>query len=138
MKKTMKWILEKIKFQNLAICLSLVFIGLLSRKYESIFPQFINLYLGDAIWAMMVYYFFRTFMFKQSLYRHALLCLMYCYFTEISQLYHADWIDAIRNTRLGGLVLGFGFLWSDMIAYTIGIVSVFYFEKTIQNKLKKN
>ena len=44
------------------------------------------------------------------------------YSIEISQLYHAPWIDAIRNTILGGLILGFGFLWSDLVCYTIGII----------------
>ena len=44
------------------------------------------------------------------------------YSIEISQLYHAAWIDAIRNTTLGGLILGFGFLWSDLVCYTIGII----------------
>ena len=41
---------------------------------------------------------------------------------EISQLYHAPWIDAIRATRLGALVLGYGFLWSDLACYTAGVV----------------
>ena len=33
---------------------------------------------------------------------------------------HARWI-AVRRTTLGGLVLGFGFLWSDLACYTVGI-----------------
>jgi hypothetical protein len=40
---------------------------------------------------------------------------------EISQLYHAPWIDSIRQTALGGLVLGFGFLWTDLVCYSVGI-----------------
>jgi len=39
---------------------------------------------------------------------------------ELSQLYHAPWIDPIRRTTLGGLVLGFGFLWSDLACYAAG------------------
>ena len=42
---------------------------------------------------------------------------------EISQLYHAPWIDALRQTTLGGLILGFGFLWSDLVCYTVGVTS---------------
>lgn len=45
---------------------------------------------------------------------------MFFYGIELSQLYHALWIDAIRNTTLGGLIIGFGFLWSDLVCYTIG------------------
>ena len=40
---------------------------------------------------------------------------------ELGQLYHAPWIEAVRQTRIGGLVLGFGFLWSDLACYAAGI-----------------
>ena len=40
---------------------------------------------------------------------------------EVSQLFHAPWIDSIRQTTLGGLVLGFGFLWTDLVCYSVGI-----------------
>lgn len=54
--------------------------------------------------------------------------LLFCYGIELSQLYHAEWIDGIRATTLGGLVLGYGFLWSDIVAYTIGVGVGFLFE----------
>ena len=40
---------------------------------------------------------------------------------ECSQLYHAPWIDTVRATRLGALVLGQGFLWSDLASYAAGV-----------------
>ena len=40
---------------------------------------------------------------------------------EVSQLYHAPWIDSIRHTTLGGLILGFDFLWSDLVCYAVGV-----------------
>ena len=36
-------------------------------------------------------------------------------------MYHAPWIDSIRRTTLGGLVLGFGFVWSDLACYAVGV-----------------
>ena len=45
---------------------------------------------------------------------------MFCYGIEASQLYHAEWIDSIRATTLGTRV-GIRFLWSDVVAYTIGV-----------------
>ena len=50
---------------------------------------------------------------------HYALSFSYC--IEISQLYQADWINAIRGTTLGALVLGHGFLWSDILCYTVGV-----------------
>ena len=49
--------------------------------------------------------------------------LAFAYAIEFSQLYQADWINQIRQMRLGGLVLGFSFLPSDLVAYTIGIAT---------------
>ncbi|GAB3756189.1 ribosomal maturation YjgA family protein [Spirosoma pomorum] len=40
---------------------------------------------------------------------------------ELGQLYHAPWIDSLRATRLGGLVLGFSFVWSDLLCYAVGV-----------------
>jgi Protein of unknown function (DUF2809) len=40
---------------------------------------------------------------------------------KLSQLYHAPWIDSIRHTTLGGLILGFDFVWSDLACYALGV-----------------
>ena len=98
-----------------------ILLGLSSRKYAGYLPEYVNTYLGDALWAVMIYLFEALLLKDQKPSLIALVSLSFCYLIEISQLYHAPWIDAIRNTRLGGLVLGFGFLWTDIIAYTMGI-----------------
>jgi hypothetical protein len=43
------------------------------------------------------------------------------FLVEASQLYQAPWINAIRSTTLGHLVLGTGFEWLDLCAYTVGV-----------------
>lgn len=53
----------------------------------------------------------------------AAISLALAFLVEISHLYHAPWIDLIRQTTLGGLVLGFGFLWSDLVCYSVGIAT---------------
>ena len=47
--------------------------------------------------------------------------LLFSYAIEIFQLYKAPWIDAIRPTLFGRLVLGSTFNWGDMISYTVGV-----------------
>ena len=95
--------------------------GLASRRYAHILPQWAELYMGDALWALMVYFIFGFIFNKKSVMVIALLAIGFSFGIEISQLYHAAWIDAIRATRIGGLVLGFGFLWSDLLCYTVGV-----------------
>lgn len=97
-------------------------IGLGMRKFTWVPLSISQSSAGDAIWAMMIYYGIRflspTMNYRQSL----IISLAFCYVIELSQIYHAPWIDGLRKTTLGGLVLGFGFLWSDILAYTIGVV----------------
>ena len=94
----------------LAITSAIIVLGLASRKHGDILPEFIAEYSGDTLWAAMVYCGIR-FLFPS-------LC-SYC--IEISQLYQADWANTVRNTTLGALIFGHGFLWSDMICYTVGV-----------------
>jgi hypothetical protein len=98
-----------------------IILGLSSRKFAFALPDLLNGYLGDALWSLMIFIGFGFLFPKIETRKLAFISLIFCYGIEISQLYHAEWIDSIRATTLGGLVLGYGFLWSDLVAYTIGV-----------------
>lgn len=98
-------------------------LGLCSRKMAYAMPDLLNAYLGDALWALMIFMGFGFVLNKKETRKVALTAISFCYLVETSQLYHASWIDSIRRTTLGGLVLGYGFLWSDLLAYSIGVVA---------------
>ncbi|MEC2714882.1 DUF2809 domain-containing protein [Bacillus cereus] len=99
----------------------IIILGLSSRKFAFALPHLLNDYLGDALWALMIFTGFGFLFPKTETKKLAFISLMFCYGIEVSQLYHAEWIDSMRATTLGGLVLGYGFLWSDLVAYTIGV-----------------
>ena len=113
--------MKRTRLLYLILTIIVMILGLLSRKISGL-PKIIELYSGDILWALMVFLLFAFLFNKKStifIISWAIIC---SYSIEISQLYHAPWIDAIRNTVLGGLILGFGFLWSDLVCYTIGII----------------
>jgi Protein of unknown function (DUF2809) len=114
---------NRLKF--LLFALLLIPVGLTTRTYGN---EFMKLYVGDSLWAMMIYFGFR-FILPNQFIKSFWFALMFCFLIEFSQLYHATWIDTIRQNRLGGLVLGFGFLWTDLLAYFVGILSGFWLEK---------
>lgn len=105
----------------LILIIIVIILGLLSRKIENL-PEIISLYSGDILWALMVFLIISFIFNKKSTIFTISWAIIFSYSIEISQLYHAPWIDAIRNTTLGSLILGFGFLWSDLVCYTIGIL----------------
>ncbi|MDA1533052.1 DUF2809 domain-containing protein [Bacillus tropicus] len=111
-----------------------IILGLSSRKFAFALPALLNDYLGDALWALMIFIGFGFLFPKIEMKKLAFISLMFCYGIEVSQLYHAEWIDSIRATTLGRLVLGYGFLWSDLVAYTIGVGVGMFCEFMLRNK----
>jgi hypothetical protein len=110
--------------------------GLASRHFSNQLPQWMHLYLGDTLWAFMVFLLVGFIFKRKKTLWVALIALIFSFCIEISQLYHAPWIDALRATRPGGLILGFGFLWSDLICYTVG-VGLGYLMETVIKKIRK-
>jgi len=107
----------------LAATLVVVGLGLGSRRYADALPSFVATYAGDTLWALMVYLVLGVVAPSSGLLRRAGLALLISYADEVSQLFHRPWIDAIRSTTLGGLILGYGFLWSDLACYTVGVAA---------------
>jgi hypothetical protein len=53
---------------------------------------------------------------------------------EVSQLYRAPWIDAIRATWWGALALGQGFLWTDIACYATGVLLAAVVDARLQDR----
>ena len=104
----------------LAVTFAIMVLGLASRKYDDVLPEFIAEYSGDTLWAAMVYWGIRFLFPSISIVKSVVISLLFSYCIEISQLYQADWANIVRSTTLGALIFGHGFLWSDMICYTVG------------------
>ncbi len=115
-----------------------IWLALATRTHKEWFHPLVVKYGGDIIWAGMFLFFMRIFFSRMKLLTLALICFALGLADELLQLYHAPWIEAIRKTRLGGLMLGFGFLWSDIICYAVGIaiayVMVIGMEKIIKQE----
>lgn len=103
------------------LMLIVIALGLGSRHYATHLPLFIASYAGDSLRALEV--FLTTgFLFPSSPTKKvAVIAVAFAFFIEFSQLYHAPWLDDIRHNRLAGLILGYGFLWSDLLCYSAGI-----------------
>jgi hypothetical protein len=96
--------------------------GLLWRSTFMPLPPVLSKYGGDAMWALMVFVGFGFLLPRASTLTLALLALTFAWGVEFSQLYHhAPWLDAVRATLPGRLVLGNTFNWPDLLAYAAGV-----------------
>jgi hypothetical protein len=96
-------------------------LGIGSRRYARVLPGFMAAYAGDTFWAMAAFLGIGLVLRRASTGTIACLAMAFSVAIELSQLYHAPWIDSFRQTALGGLILGFGFLWSDLACYAAGV-----------------
>jgi glycopeptide antibiotics resistance protein len=103
----------------LLILFIIICIGLYSKRITGVITEVID--LKDVVWATMVYFLFRIVFINWSKIKVAAIGILFSCVVEISQLYHDDWIDKLRGTFLGGIILGSEFVWTDLLAYLCGI-----------------
>lgn len=108
-----------------------IILALISRKFSYQLPFIIAQNAGDILWAIMVYFGFRFLLMHKSINMAILLSFAFSFGIEFSQLYQEEWINKIRQTILGALILGKGFLIVDLIRYTVGILGAAFLDKML-------
>nr|WP_315176384.1 DUF2809 domain-containing protein [uncultured Flavobacterium sp.] len=119
------------RFVYFILALLTIALGIASRKIVGI-----PLFVGDILYAVLVYFGFRWLLVKSKTPWQIGLPLLFCFLIEIQQLSTVPELIAIRETTLGHYVLGQGFLWSDLLCYTMGIglayaVDQFYIQRIV-------
>jgi hypothetical protein len=115
-----------INFKNLFIFLIILIIEILIALY--IKGGFIRHVFGDYLVVLMLYYFFRSFIKLKPIYT-ALLTLCIAYIIEFLQFINIIEILNIKQHTVTTLILGTTFSIHDLIAYTLGFLTIIFIEK---------
>lgn len=107
----------------------LIPIGLISRRIGWIPTE-----TGDVLWAMMVFCLWRIVLHNKKLPTVAIVSLAHCYLVEFSQMITWRWLFSFRQTFIGHMMLGQGFLWIDLLAYSIGIIVIYMIFSRIEKQ----
>lgn len=118
---------------SLICIIVLIPIGLFSRHISWLPKE-----TGDAFWAMMVFCFWRIILVKSKLQTVAIVSLAHSFIVEFSQLLRWQWLVSFRNTFVGHMLLGQGFLWIDLVAYVIGIAVIYCIFRVLEKELTKD
>lgn len=76
---------------------------------------------GDALWAMMIYWLTGIVAPGSPIAVRAAAAIGVCTAVELSQMIDAPWLERIRGTRIGHLMLGSDFDARDLLAYAAGV-----------------
>ena len=85
-------------------------------------------YGGDFLVVILLYYFVRTF-WKSKPLPIALGVLIFAYTVEVLQYFNIVQLLGLKGNRLAEIIIGTGFSWWDMVAYTLGILTVYLVDK---------
>ena len=124
--------MKRSRITYLMAVIIVVVLGLSSRRYSRVLPEFLASYAGDTLWALTAFLGIGVLFPKWSTARVCVTALLFAFAIELSQLYHSPWVEQIRHTRVGGLILGYGFLWSDLLCYGVGIAIVYILEMLLK------
>ena len=108
------------------LILLVMILGIVSRKISNI-----PLFIGDVLYAVLIYFGFRFILIDFKKATSLLLSLLFCFGIEFLQLVQIDWLLAIRKTTLGHYILGEGFLWLDLLCYIMGTLMAFLIDEKL-------
>jgi len=112
-------------FRFFLFTLFLLVIEVLIAVY--VHDNFVRPYVGDYLVVMLLYCAVRTFINASPL-KIALAVLLFAYFIELLQYFHlVDRLGLAGNT-VARTVIGYGFEWLDLLAYTLGVITILLLE----------
>ena len=126
--------MKRSRLKYLTAAVVVVLLGLASRHYSDLIPPVVASYAGDTLWALTAFLGIGILFPGSSTARVGLAAMLFAVSIELSQLYQTPWINQLRNTTLGALILGQGFLWSDILCYAIGVGSGYILELWLYRK----
>ena len=95
-------------------------LGLATRWQQQYFPPLMNEYGGDVLAATCIFFGCRFLCVRWTLPKVACLAYFISILDELQQLYRAPWAVKFRDITVVGILLGHGFLWSDIVCYAVG------------------
>ena len=107
---------------SLAACILLVPLGLGTKRYHGLGDAWVHANAGDILYAAFWFFVALLVWPRASLWKAGAAVFLYCTTVEFSQLLHTPWLDGLRRTLPGRLLLGSEFDWSDIGCYAVGIV----------------
>lgn len=95
--------------------------------------DFVRPYVGDYLVVMLIYCAVRTFI-KANPVKVAIAVLLFAYMVEVLQYFRIVDRLGLSGNQVAKTVIGYGFEWWDMLAYTLGVLTIVLMENRPKNK----
>ena len=99
--------------------------------------NFVRPYVGDYLVVMLIYCAVRTFI-KADPVKIAIAVLLFAYLVEVLQYFRIVDRLGLSGNLVAKTVFGYGFEWLDMLAYTLGVLTVLLIEWGVKRRSVKH
>jgi hypothetical protein len=123
-----------INFRYLLFAIILFVVEVLIALYVR--DSIVRPYVGDYLVVIMIYCFVKAFI-KASPLKVAIGVLLFAYLIEALQYFNFLEAIGLEKNKVARIVLGHGFEWMDLVAYTLGIGTVLLLEWGGNRKIAK-
>ncbi len=114
-----------------------IILGVGSRHVQAYLPAILKTNAGDILAATCIFWGVRFWATQTPLLKVALYSYLISIAIETLQLYQAPWFQKIRHTPPMGILLGYGFLWSDWVCYAVGVLLAWLIAWWVEKKMMK-
>lgn len=97
--------------------------------------RIIRPYVGDFLVVILIYCAVRTFL-KASPLKVAIGVLLFSFAIEILQYFNIVQVLGLQNNHIARTVIGYGFDWIDLLAYSLGIITILVLENKAKSYAK--
>jgi hypothetical protein len=99
--------------------------------------SFVRPYVGDYLVVILIYCAVRTIL-DAPIINVAIGVLLFAYAIEVLQYFQIINRLGLQNNIIAKTAIGYGFEWFDLVAYTLGILTILAWEKSFLNSRKKD
>lgn len=90
--------------------------------------RFVRPYLGDFLVVILLYCAIKTVVNRSNM-QIGIAVLLFAYCIEAMQYFHFVDRIGLADNKLARIVIGYGFEWWDMLAYTLGVIFILIIDK---------
>ena len=95
--------------------------------------RFVRPYVGDFLVVILIYCFLKTF-WDESPLKVGLCVLLFSFTVETGQYFRLVERLGLEHSKIARTIIGTGFDWGDLVAYTLGIACTLLVEKKLFKK----
>jgi hypothetical protein len=109
-------------------------LGLASRVATLPMPSVVRTYGGDILSATCIYFGVRWVMHQSNIWHSATIAYIVCVLIELQQLITWTPLRHLRDDTPMAILLGHGFLWSDLVCYGVGVIGGVFVSRSLRSK----